>query len=130
MMENEQSDISRLWLPDDGDPLDYVPPASAPKPKAAKLPRSTKPFIRVYYSWLKHHELFPSHIRLLLVLLYRSREGRQSVRLTADIATEAGIEERHRSHCARKLERMGVVQIEPQGTDTQQLLVVRLKLAP
>jgi hypothetical protein len=124
-----KDDLDEAW--DDGDstdPLDdpAVPPLMVPKAtraKAARLPRTNEPFTRIFHSWLVNHVLFPPHIRLLVVLAYRSHEGRQKVRLTAKIAAEADIETRLKHRYARQLERMGAVHFEREG---QQALTVTL----
>jgi hypothetical protein len=82
------------------------------KPARPRLPRSDKPFTRVFHSWIG---LFPPRSRLLLVLIYRSREGREKVQLTAAIAAEAGIPSPDKSRYARELEQLGLVRVERDG---------------
>jgi hypothetical protein len=84
----------------------------AAKPARPRLPRSYKPFTRVFHSWIG---LFPPRSRLLLVLIYRSREGREKVQLTAAIAAEAGIPSPDKSRYARELEQLGLVRVERDG---------------
>jgi hypothetical protein len=80
--------------------------------KPQRLPRGKAPFTRVFHSWLP---LFPPHDRLFLVLVYRSREGRRKVRLTTEIAAEAGIAIRRKWRYARQLEEMGAIRLEREG---------------
>jgi hypothetical protein len=94
----------------------------APRPARPRLPRTDKLFTRVFHSWIK---LFPPRSRLLLVLMYRSREGRKKVRLTAAIAAEAGIPNLDKSRYARELERQGLVRVEREG-QAELTLMVRL----
>jgi hypothetical protein len=86
-----------------------------PKRARARLPRSTRPWARVWLSELGDRRLFPPALRLLLVLRYRSYEGQEMVRLTEDITAEAGISNRIRHRYARQLERCGVVRVEREG---------------
>jgi hypothetical protein len=60
----------------------------------------------------------------LLVLIYRSREGRQPVRLTSAVAKEAGIDPRLKSRYARQLERSGDVRITGDGHHSLTLIVL------
>jgi hypothetical protein len=108
-------------------------PERAPKARAtptarlarARLPRSDRPFARVWLSELANHQLFPIALtRLFLVLRYRSHEGREKVRLTAAIAAEASIPNREKSRYARDLERRGLVRVEREGQ--QELLLTLL----
>jgi hypothetical protein len=50
-----------------------------------------------------------------VVLIYRSRRGRQPVKLDAAIAVEAGISVRERSRYARQLEQLGEIHVERLG---------------
>jgi hypothetical protein len=89
-----------------GKPTTHVP--------SPRLARSTRLFARVYLDQLSDKSLFPPHTRLWLVLWCRSREGQQSVRLTARIAAEAGIASRRKARYARQLEQLGIVAIREQ----------------
>jgi len=93
----------------------YAGEGPAPKAKLFRLPRSKKPFTRIFHSWLTDHELFPPLVRLLMVLVYRSHEGVRPVELTAKVAAEAHLPSRKRSYYARWLERLGAVSLERDG---------------
>jgi hypothetical protein len=96
--------------------------------KRERLPLSDEPFTRVFHSWLANHRLFPPHIRLLIVLVLLSREGREPVRLTAEVAGEAGIPNRDKSRYARDLERLGAVHVWREGQ--RALVLTVLLVAP
>src|SRR6516164_3892953 len=115
-----RDDLDEVWDDDDADPLSdpSTIPLAVTKTKragAARLPRTDKPFTRIFHSWLTNHGLFPPHIRLLAIVAYRSREGRRKVQLSANIAAEAGIGARLKYRYAKQLERMGAVHIERDG---------------
>ena len=115
-------------VPDPNDPaFELIPAPPRPKPDQpvrARLPRGRKPFVRVPWSWVSDRRRFPAHTSLLLVLIYRSREGQQPVRLTLAVAKEAGIDPRRRSLYARQLERSGDVRITRDGQHSLTLTVL------
>jgi hypothetical protein len=66
----------------------------------------------------------PSVARLLYVLRCRSYSGQKALVLDAALAVEAGIDPRNRSRYARRLEKLGFVDVESVG---QQMLQVRVR---
>ena len=92
------------------------------RPKNWRLPPSDKPWLRLWLSELGYHSLFSPAGRLLMVLRYRAFEDRDELVLTEEIAREANIPPRHRSHVAQQLEQLGLLQIR--HVDRKQLIVV------
>lgn len=104
--------------PFDPEQYRYVLPPGSAKVRREYLARTSRPFARVYLDHLTNVDLFPAHVRLWLVLLYRTREGQRSVQLTQEIAQEAGVSVRKRYRYARQLERLGAIAVEREGNHT------------
>jgi hypothetical protein len=90
-----------------------APPQS--KPVRDRLPRAEVPFVRLCLPRAVDDRLYSAHARLWHVLLQLSREGRETVRLTSEVAAAARVAARHKSHLARRLEKLGFVHIERSG---------------
>jgi hypothetical protein len=85
------------------------------EPQTGRLPRIEEPWSPMPLSRLTRPGLFPGHVRLWGVLIYRSRRGREPVELDAAVAAEAGIPVRRRSRYARQLEQLGEIRVEQHG---------------
>jgi hypothetical protein len=85
------------------------------EPQTGRLPRIEEPWSPMPLSRLTRPGLFPGHMRLWVVLIYRSRRGREPVELDAAVAAEAGIPVRRRSRYARQLEQLGEIRVEQHG---------------
>ena len=92
-----------------------------------RLPRSDKPWVRLWVSELNNHFQLPAPFRLLMVLRHRTFEDRDEIALTKEIAQEAGVPPRERSRVARHLEQLGLLQVRRDG---QQQLMVELTGPP
>jgi hypothetical protein len=122
---------------DPNDPeFELIPAPPRPKPDqseqpvGARLPRANPPFVRVPLVWIADDRWFSPRMRLLLVLAYRSREGRQPVKLSAAIEKEANIPSRQRHRLAQQLERLGAVQVKRDGRRQLTLTVLRYANTP
>ena len=91
-------------------------------------PRKASPKKRLwaptYLDEMAGFQLPPAY-RLLCVLRCRSFRGRKKLVLTAEIATEAGIDPRKRSRYAKVLEKLGAVQVGRDGQHTLTVTVLR-----
>jgi hypothetical protein len=98
-------------------PSMYAPerPEQPKRKRRERLPLVEELWVPIPLSWLARPGLFPASVRLLLVLFYRSRRGREPVELDTAIAEEAHVSVRHRSHYARQLERLGAIRVERRG---------------
>jgi hypothetical protein len=110
-----------------GSKLRLVTDADKPKPRRQRrlwdwrLPRSDKPWSRLWMSELRDHHLYPAPARLLHVLRHRAFEDRDEIELSDEIAREADIPLRWKSRIARQLENRGLIRINRSG---QKLLKV------
>jgi hypothetical protein len=87
------------------------------KPKRRRV-AAAEGFFRVFEHWFddpRTKRRFPPATRLLLVLWWRSREGREPVRLTKRIADEARILIQHRAIYAQRLAAEGSIRLERDG---------------
>jgi hypothetical protein len=84
-------------------------------PKTGRLPRIEEPWSPMPLSRLTKPGLLPGHVRLLMVLIYRSRRGREPVELDAAVAADADISLRNRSRYARRLEQLGEIHVGQHG---------------
>jgi hypothetical protein len=107
-----------LWIEQgDVDPLDD-PPAAPGEKRPKRLPRSGKYFARVPLLWLATSERdggYPAWVRLHLCLWFRSRQGKQTVRLTNAIAAEAHLDRHSKLRRLQQLEARGLVTVARAG---------------
>jgi hypothetical protein len=106
------------------DELDADRPPPQSKPVRDRLPRAEFPFVRVWLPRAVDDRLYAAPARLWHVLLQLSREGRKTVRLTSEVAEAARVAARHKSHLARRLEKLGLVRIERSGQSALNLNVI------
>jgi hypothetical protein len=87
--------------------------------KPRRILRSEEEFSRVPWHWLEipaQENGYPAWVRLHLVLWYRTREGKEPIRLSASLAAEAGIHNRHlKWRELRELELRGLARVERDG---------------
>jgi hypothetical protein len=115
------------------DPLLADPTHPKAKPsKPARLPRTGRLFTPVELEWLKdpgRRGVFSAKVRLLLLVLVRSRRGARPVRLTNAMAAEVGVGRALKARCLQSLERDGFVSVQRRGRETI-VVTVRPRPAP
>jgi hypothetical protein len=104
-------------------------PTQQPKPR--RISRSEEEFSRVPWHWLKisaQENGYPAWVRLHLVLWYRTHEGKEPIRLSASLAAEAGIRNRHlKWRQLRELEMRGLVRVQRDGNKLPVVLALPYK---
>ena len=95
--------------------VDNEKPKTAPAPNPKKTKRR---FAQMDISWLSHpilkRKIAPDW-RLYLLLQYVTRRGARSVRLTNELAAEAGLDRHHKSRLLKQLEIQGLVKVTRRG---------------
>lgn len=100
-------------VPDDDDPLDYVPSPPPNKP-VPHMQRANELFARVRLSWLTDRRwdcVFTPRARLFLLLIIESREGRRPVRLTNELARSISLKREAKHRHLREMELTGLITI-------------------
>jgi hypothetical protein len=110
---------------------DLTHPKAKPS-KPGRLPRTRGLFTPVELEWLRdpaRRGVFSAKVRLLLLVLVRSRRGARPVRLTNAMAAEVGVGRALKARCLQSLERDGFLSIQRSGRETI-VVTVCPKLAP
>jgi hypothetical protein len=95
-MGDEPLTVARLRIVADNDGLDpeRFRLKTAPPGKPSRMKHSSVPFARVLLPWLTDRRfdgIYQPPVRLWLLLLIKTREGRIQVRLTNEMAAEIGL---------------------------------------
>ena len=89
-----------------------------PTPVARRMQRSSVPFARSLLPWLTDRRwdaIYPPRTRLWLLLLIKSKEGRDSVRLTNSMAAEIGLDRHAKARALAQLKRVGLISVTQTG---------------
>jgi hypothetical protein len=102
----------------------YRPPpeVEAAQPKLQRRPGRL--FAQVELAWLidpRFQRLSNSTLRLYLLLQIRTIRGSRAVRLTNQIASEAGVDRHHKSRRLRQLEKIGFVRVVRSGNQNPEV---------
>jgi hypothetical protein len=105
-MQRDDRDLTQLLLVVDNDGIPAV------DEQKARSKRRKRRYGQVSIDWLADpawREAMAPWLRLYLLLQYLTKRGEQSVRLTNEMAAEAGLDRHQKSRCLHELVTRGLV---------------------
>lgn len=127
MNDEEQITADRLRIVVNND-------AAEPKDRPTKsTPKLKRRFAQISLEWLSdpawRGQIAPA-LRLYLVVQFATRRGARTVRLTNDMAAEAGIDRHRKSRLLAQLEARGWVKVSRDGNRNPEVCLMLAKQAP
>jgi hypothetical protein len=102
-------EVAHEWVEDDE-------PESVVANPRKRLPRAVKPFIRVPAEWITDRA-FPAQMRLLFLLIKKTREGTRTtpIAVTSALAAEAEVSPDTKNRALLHWQRAGLISVEWRG---------------